>query len=53
MLTVYRRPSQKAAFLQQMLDLFDELRLLRGDAPRCWMSRPGRWRAPPGTSCRT
>lgn len=25
-LTVYRRPSQKAAFLQQMLDLFDELR---------------------------
>lgn len=26
MLTVYRRPSQKAAFLQQMLDLFDEFR---------------------------
>ncbi len=26
MLTVYRRPSQKAAFLEQMLDLFDELR---------------------------
>jgi len=25
-LRVYRRPSQKAAFLQQMLDLFDELR---------------------------
>lgn len=25
-LTVYRRPSQKAAFLQQLLDLFDELR---------------------------
>ena len=25
-LTVYRRPSRKAAFLQQMLDLFDELR---------------------------
>ena len=25
MLKVYRRPSQKAAFLQQMLDLFDEL----------------------------
>lgn len=25
-LTVYRRSSQKAAFLQQMLDLFDELR---------------------------
>lgn len=25
-LTVYRRPSQKSAFLQQMLDLFDELR---------------------------
>lgn len=25
-LSVYRRPSQKAAFLQQMLDLFDELR---------------------------
>ena len=24
-LTVYRRPSRKAAFLQQMLDLFDEL----------------------------
>ena len=26
LLRVYRRPSQKAAFLQQMLDLFDELR---------------------------
>ncbi len=26
MLKVYRRPSQKASFLQQMLDLFDELR---------------------------
>lgn len=25
-LTVYRRPSQKASFLQQLLDLFDELR---------------------------
>ena len=25
-LTVYRRPSQKSAFLQQLLDLFDELR---------------------------
>ncbi|MCI8398853.1 MAG: ATP-dependent nuclease subunit B [Oscillibacter sp.] len=25
-LTVYRRPSRKAAFLQQLLDLFDELR---------------------------
>ena len=25
-LTVYRRPSQKPAFLQQLLDLFDELR---------------------------
>ena len=25
-LTVYRRPSQKAAFLRQLLDLFDELR---------------------------
>ena len=25
-LTVYRRPSQKAAFLQQLLDLTDELR---------------------------
>ncbi|MEG1988687.1 MAG: PD-(D/E)XK nuclease family protein, partial [Oscillibacter sp.] len=25
-LTVYRRPSQKAAFLQQLLDLFDEFR---------------------------
>lgn len=25
MLTVYRRPSQKAAFLQQLLDLIDEL----------------------------
>ena len=25
-LKVYRRPSQKASFLQQMLDLFDELR---------------------------
>ena len=25
-LTVYRRPSRKSAFLQQMLDLFDELR---------------------------
>lgn len=25
-LTVYRRPSQKTAFLQQLLDLFDELR---------------------------
>jgi ATP-dependent helicase/nuclease subunit B len=26
-LTVYQRPSRKAAFLQQMLDLFDELRI--------------------------
>ena len=26
LLKVYRRPSQKASFLQQMLDLFDELR---------------------------
>ena len=25
-LTVYRRPSQRTAFLQQLLDLFDELR---------------------------
>ena len=26
LLKVYRRPSQKASFLQQLLDLFDELR---------------------------
>ena len=29
LLKVYRRPSQKASFLQQPLDLFDEPRLLR------------------------
>ncbi len=51
-LTVYRRPSQKAAFLQQLLDLFDELRCYEV-SPEMLESRPGRWRAPPGTSCWT
>ena len=47
LLKVYRRPSRKASFLQQLLDLFDELRCY--DVSRsCWTPRPGRSTGPAG-----
>ena len=38
-LKVYRRPSQKAAFLQQLLELFDELYELQNNRPMSEVQR--------------